>query len=233
MMSGIKVLIVEDDPMVIQVNKEFVKGVPGFEVVDVARTGIEALSIIKNKQLDLVLLDIYLPDLDGFQVLKEIRTTGVPVDVMMITAAQDAETIQNVFRYGAVDYIIKPFKMDRLQSALKTFATMFNCYGKNSVLNQTDLDSFALSRKVVEQTNEILPKGLNEITLKQVMLCLIKQAKPVSAEELAIELGIARVTARRYLEYLEGTHKAVVRFKYGTVGRPVKEYLIDLDQTSR
>ncbi|SFG46369.1 two-component system, CitB family, response regulator DctR [Desulfotomaculum arcticum] len=227
-MTNINVLIVEDDPMVVQVNKEFVSSVPGFQVVDVARTGYEALNIIKIKKIDLVLLDIYLPDLDGFQVLKEIRTTGVPVDVIMVTAVQDAETIQNVFRYGAVDYIIKPFKLGRLQSALKTFATMFNCYGKNSVLNQSELDSLALNRNVEDQVKEFLPKGLNEITLKQVILSLIKQAKPVSAEEVAIELGLARVTARRYLEYLESINKAVARFKYGSVGRPIKEYRLDV-----
>jgi len=103
---NIKVLIVEDDPMVIEVNTQFVNNVPGFKVTGTAKTSCEALELLKNNDYHLALLDIYLPDMDGVTLLQEIRKNGIGIDVIMVTAAQDAEVIQNVFRYGAVDYII-------------------------------------------------------------------------------------------------------------------------------
>jgi two-component system response regulator DctR len=98
-MSQIKVVIVEDDPMVVEVNRGFVNAVPGFSVAGVARSGREAVEIIRETEPDLALLDIYLPDLDGVTALQEIRRLGLPTDVIVVTAAQDAETIQSVFRY--------------------------------------------------------------------------------------------------------------------------------------
>lgn len=224
-MYKINVLIVEDDPMVVEVNSGFVKDIPGFVVTGVARTGSEALSLLEEKQFDLALLDIYLPDMDGFTLLQEIRKRGFSLDVIMVTAVQDAETVQNVFRYGAVDYIIKPFKFSRLRGALESYATMFERFNRKTTLNQEELDKLAFSRTQGDEAAE-LPKGLNEITLKQVMMCLVREFKPQSAEEVAVSLGLARVTARRYLEYLENTGKVDVQLQYGSVGRPVKKFIL-------
>ncbi|SFR06135.1 response regulator [Desulfoscipio geothermicus] len=223
-MTSIDVLIVEDDPMVVEVNREFVNEVPGFKVTGIAKTGVEALEIMQVQNFNLALLDIYLPDMDGFTLLREFRRNGLAIDVIMVTAVQDAEVIQNVFRYGAVDYIIKPFKFSRLCSALKAYAAMYNSFNNKTVLDQAELDRLAFKRNTVQDAGEILPKGLNEVTLKQVLMCLVKETKPLSAEEVAGELGLARVTARRYLEYLESAGKVNVQFKYGSVGRPVKKF---------
>jgi len=105
-MDDARVLIVEDDPMVAQVNRQFVEAVPGFAPVGTAGTASEALRLTEDEKPDLVLLDVYLPDKSGVTVLREIRQNGLPADVILITAAQDVETIQNAFRYGAIDYII-------------------------------------------------------------------------------------------------------------------------------
>ncbi|MCG8400200.1 MAG: response regulator [Firmicutes bacterium] len=225
-MKHIKVLIVEDDPMVVEVNSGFVGDIPGFRVEGVARTGKAALEMLIKNKFDLALLDIYLPDMDGFTVLREIRKRGFSMDVVMVTAVQDAETVRNVFRYGAVDYIIKPFKFSRLRGALESYAVMFEKLNKKTRLDQTELDQLALSRTQAEETAGDVPKGLNSITLKQVMMCLVRETKPLSAEEVAVALGLARVTARRYLEYLEDTGKAGAQLQYGSVGRPIKKFIL-------
>lgn len=224
--AAIGVLIVEDDPMVVEVNKSFVSAVPGFQVVGVARTGHAALMLAERMRPHLVLLDIYLPDVDGVAILQEIRQRELPADVILVTAAQDVTTIQNVFRYGAVDYIIKPFKFGRLKAALENYAALFAGLNSQGHLDQSAVDRLT-RRRTVPETVEELPKGLNEITLKQVLLFLLKQADlALSAEEVAGGLGLARVTARRYLEYLEQTGRVTVELQYGTVGRPVKKYRI-------
>jgi len=220
--SQIEVLITEDDPMVIEVNRGFVNAVSGFKVVGVARSGREAIDMIKETKPDLILLDIYLPDMDGLSTLQEIRRFGLPTDVIIVTAAQDAETIQSVFRYGAIDYIVKPFKFARLKSALNCYSTLHNRFKRHCQMNQAEIDSLALSRG--QQMEEGVPKGLNEITLKQVYLYLLKEGEALSAEEVAEGVGLARVTTRRYLDYLEKSGKVVLELQYGSVGRPINRY---------
>lgn len=204
---NIRVLIIEDDPMVIEVNTQFVNNVPGFQVCGTAKTGGEAMEKLRDARYHLALLDIYLPDMDGVTLLREIRKKGIGIDVIMVTAAQDAEIIQNVFRYGAVDYIIKPFKFNRLKRALESYAAMHKSFQK-PVLNQSELDKLTMTRITSSRENETLPKGLNQVTFKQVLICLLKESNTLSAEEVAGKLGLARVTARRYLEYLESTGKS-------------------------
>src|SRR5665648_90745 len=115
-MNHIDIVLVEDDPMVMAVNEGFIKQIEGFRIKSTARTGQDAIKIIQSLSPQLVILDIYLPDLDGIQVLKEIRRQGIPSDVIMITAAQDVSTVQDVLRLGVVDYIIKPFKFEKSNS---------------------------------------------------------------------------------------------------------------------
>ncbi len=220
---SITVLIVEDDPMVADVNKRFVESVPGFTVIDIVTTGIQAVETVKELKPDLTLLDVYLPDLSGVDVLRRIRRWNVPTDVILITAAQDTATIQDVFRFGAIDYIIKPFKLARLVSALNSYQTLRKSLKRRSSFDQETLDRLTLGKPADDREGR-LPKGLHELTLRQVMLYLIQQNRPLSAEDVAAGVGLARVTARRYLEYLEKSGKAVLELQYGSVGRPVNRY---------
>lgn len=226
-MSEIGVLIVEDDPMVAEVNAGFVGAVPGFEVIGVARTGKEALDLVASQGPALTLLDVYLPDTHGLEVLLEIRRHRLPTDVLLVTAAQDVETIQNAFRYGAVDYIVKPFKFSRLKAALEGYALLYHRLKSEKRLGQEEIDRLAFGRAPLlnaEGREVEVPKGLNEVALKQVLLYLIKDGGALSAEEVAAALGLARVTARRYLEYLAQLGKVSLELQYGSVGRPVKRY---------
>ncbi|HEY3363669.1 MAG TPA: response regulator [Symbiobacteriaceae bacterium] len=221
-MPLIKVLVVDDDPMVQQVNQDYVESVAGFRVVATARTGREALAAVQSHRPDLVLLDIYMPDQDGVTVLKAIRRLEFPADVLVVSAAQDAQTIRDVVRYGAVDYIIKPFRIERLQKALESYRTTKVKLALTNTLNQEQVDR--VLRGTAAQPEGELPKGLNYATLRQVEAYVAGRSEASSAVEAANELGMARVTARRYLDYLVKLGRARLEVQYGSVGRPVNRY---------
>lgn len=218
----IKVFIVEDDPMVLDVNKSFLEKVSFFQCVGSAVNATDALTQIKNLQPDLVLLDMYLPDYSGLEVLVKLREERIPSDVIMITAARDSATIHEVFRLGAVDYLVKPFRFDRFQSALETYQKMWKKLNEAPSLKQEDIDQL----KNTSSKHEPVPKGLSRTTLRQIMIALFDQKEPITAEQLASHLGMARVTVRRYLEYLEQESKVKVHVQYGSVGRPSHFYSI-------
>lgn len=229
-MNLIDMVLVEDDPMVMAVNEGFIKRIEGFSIKSTARTGQDAIKIIQALRPRLVILDIYLPDLDGIQVLKEIRRQGIPSDVIMITAAQDVSTVQDVLRFGVVDFIIKPFKFERIQTALNNYQSYSEQLRDRGEMNQEALDRLIKIQTMVEGENsrnrEGLPKGLREITLQKVLNFLKKNRISLSAEEVAEGVGLARVTARRYLEYLEKNEKIFLETRYGSVGRPINKYKV-------
>jgi len=218
----IKVLIVEDDPMVLEVNKEYLSKLDNFLLVSSAKTGQEALHSIRNEDIDLVLLDVYLPDISGVDLLRKIRDLNMPIDVITVTAARDSETVHRLFRLGVIDYLVKPFRFDRFKSALENYERFWYKLKNKETMSQEDIDYFIEQEK--SPNIELLPKGLNEITLKQIMMALLKQKEPIRAEELAQYLGLARVTVRRYLDYLAKQNKVNVNLQYRQVGRPTHYY---------
>lgn len=228
----IQLMIVEDDPMVMEVNSEFINKIEGFSIVAKAFTGKEALELAARKKLDLILLDFYLPDTDGLSLLKEWRNKELNVDIILITATGDPEHIQNIFRFGAIDYIVKPFRFERLKQSLEHYKIMLKSLNEKEKLNQKDIDSLKPNPSEtakVEHTEHPIdyPKGINQLTLKQIVQYLLHSPeRTYSAEELAQEIGLARVTVRRYLEYLESIGTVSIQIEYGTIGRPVNRYQI-------
>ncbi|OLS37332.1 two-component system response regulator [Bacillus sp. MRMR6] len=216
-------MIIEDDPMVLEVNSSFLNKITMFELCGFAASGKEAIKKIKELEPDLVLLDMYLPEISGIEVLKQMREQGLPTDVIMITAARDSKSIQEVFRLGAVDYMVKPFHFKRFKSALDSYQKMRTKLKDSGTLQQEDIDEI----KKMKESDEHLPKGLSEKTLQQILTGLMKQTKPVTSENLATYLGMARVTVRRYLDYLGQTGKIQVDIQYGNVGRPSHFYFIE------
>ncbi|MED3662913.1 response regulator [Ureibacillus sp. FSL K6-8385] len=220
-MNDIRVLIVEDDPMVLEVNKSFLLKTKGFSLVGEAQSGEHAYHAIKDKKPDLILLDMYLPDISGLELFYKIRNDRLPVDIIMITAARDAKTVQELTRLGAFDYLVKPFRFERFQQALENYARSRKKLTNKTELKQNDIDEYY--RNTFEQQKE-LPKGLNEITMKQITDKLKEINQPVTAEQLAQNTGMARVTVRKYLDYLASISEVKIDLKYGTVGRPTKYY---------
>jgi two-component system, CitB family, response regulator DctR len=220
----ITVLLIEDDPMVQEINRQFVERVEGFKVIGCAANGREGIRLIKKEKPDLAFVDIYMPNQDGLTTIKQIRSEELGTDVIAVTAASDIETIRGVLQLGAVDYIMKPFKFDRIQQALINYRNYHQSFQKRESISQQELDSllFQQGRHVKGE----LPKGLNSLTLGKVMDFLSNQDEAISAEAVAEGIGIARVTARRYLEYLEQNSKVEIVMEYGGIGRPVNQYRI-------
>ena len=222
-----RVLLIEDDPMVQEVNRQMIEQVNGFAVVGLAGNGEEGLRLIEELHPDVAVIDIYMPQLDGLETLKEIRARGHEVDILAITAASDIETVRRVLQNGAFDYIMKPFKFERLKQALENYHSFRQTLNEKETLTQKELDALLQTAEPqpLEPRSE-LPKGLNEVTLQKIVRYLRKQTEPVSAEEVAEGVGIARVTARRYLEYLEKRGEVVLDVQYGGIGRPVNRYMM-------
>lgn len=236
-----KLMIVEDDPMVMQVNTEFVERVGGFEIVAKATHGHMATEQLELARPDLVLLDFYLPDMNGFELLKRWRTANQMVDVILITATADPEHIQSIFRWGAVDYIIKPFHFERLKQSLVHYQSMMDAIKRAQPMSQGDIDQWRSSIGAAmngkspadEEGNadEVYPKGVNEVTLKQIIQYLHHhREEALSAEEVAQGTSLARVTVRRYLEYLERRGTVELQAQYGSVGRPIHRYRLRTEQ---
>ncbi|MCT1578355.1 response regulator [Oceanobacillus kimchii] len=220
----VNVMIVEDDPMVQEVNKSFLEKMEGFHLQFCSESGKTVLDKAMESPPDLILLDMFLPDISGLDVLQEIRQKELPSDVILITAARDAKTIQQVFRLGAVDYLVKPFRFNRFQQALENYKKMWMKLQWSQSLSQEDIDDWNKQKNNMKTDSP--PKGLSEITLKQIYMALLDQQRPVTAEELAEKMGMARVTVRRYLEHLEKQERITVQIEYGKVGRPSHNYSV-------
>lgn len=227
MKSMIQVMIIEDDPMVRDINSKFLKKVDGFKLVKSAASLTEAREFMKNGSADLILLDIYLPKENGIDFLKEIRSEGICSDVILITADKTSTMIQEAFRYGAVDYLIKPFTLERFRESLEKYREMFKGFKNSSTIEQDDLDKYiskicAASEKSSDDEPE---KGINKYTYKivwrEVESCSDEYK---TAEEISAASGVARVTVRKYLDYMEKEGKVVKTIEYGKIGRPLYKY---------
>lgn len=218
----IEVLVVDDDFMVGRVHKGFVERTPGFEVVGVARTGAEALEAAASLRPDLVLLDIYLPDANGLDLLQRFREAAPELDVLVISAAREADTVRRALRGGIVHYLMKPFSYDDLRARLEHYQQTYGSFAASSEeADQAEVDRvFGIGR-----SDAPLPKGFSAETLNLVADQLRAAESDLSAAEMASLVGMSRVSARRYLEHLVGTDRADVRLRYGEVGRPERGYV--------
>ncbi|MFJ6670762.1 response regulator [Actinosynnema sp. NPDC091369] len=216
----IRVLVVDDDFMVAKVHSGYVARTPGFEVVGVAHTGADAVRLVRELRPDLVLLDVYLPDVDGLAVLRELRGVADDVDVIVITAATDVDTVRSAMRGGVLHYLIKPFEYAALRDQLAHFAALDRRLDQLASAGQADVDQVFGARP---RSAPVLPKGLTAQTAALVERVL--RERPVTAGECADATELARVSARRYLEHFVNTGKAEVRLRYGGTGRPERLYV--------
>jgi response regulator of citrate/malate metabolism len=219
----IRAIVVEDDLMTASIHRSYVERVPGFEVVAEAHTGAEAIDEVKRLRPDLVLLDIYLPDLNGLEVLRSLRQPGAPrVDVIAVTAAKDVDTLRSAMHGGVVDYLVKPFFFDALRERLDNYAALHRRLERLREPEQADIDYvFSLLRSRGRQS---LPKGISAPTLALVVDAVRSSDGEVSAVDVAERAGVSRGTARRYLEYLAATGAIELSLRYGSTGRPEHRY---------
>jgi CitB family two-component system response regulator MalR len=229
----IRVVLVDDEPMVAELNRIYVERVPDFKVVATARSAAEGLQALQSQAVDLLLLDIFMAGQSGMDLMAEIRRLSLDVDVIFVTAARDAKTIGKALKLGAVDYLIKPFEFERLEQALEGYRATHRLVQTGHSLSQKELDA-ALSRKSRELPGETdLPKGLDRATLgrvSQAILALPADATWFRSEELAGQVGISRVSVRKYLEFLCGRKVLRMEPSYGGMGRPVHQFCLQKSQ---
>jgi two-component system, CitB family, response regulator DctR len=222
----INVLLIEDDLMVQEVNKEFINKVEGFQVIGIAGNGKEGMELIHRLSPDLIIIDLYMPLMGGLETLHLLRQKNLQVDVIIITAASDIETVRHVMKHGVFDYIMKPFKFERMKQALEHYQSVQNRLREKGRISQGELDSLLFQKAGGPDEAVLLPKGLNAVTLQKIVLYLRETNKPLSAEEVAEGVGAARVTVRRYLDYLEKSGKVKIHIQYGVIGRPINRYAL-------
>jgi response regulator of citrate/malate metabolism len=226
----IQVMIIEDDPMVREINTKFLQKVEGFELIKAASCLSEAQSFAFTQKPNLILLDIYLPRENGIDFLKWLRKEEIKADVILITADKTIDRVQEAFRYGAVDYLIKPFTFERFKEALIKYKDRFYNFKKVNEIEQDELDRYVLNNKdLVEEDSRgmDLTKGLNPYTYRMIWQQVEKMVgEDITAEELAEKLRIARVTVRKYLDYMDKEGKVQKLIEYGKIGRPQHKYRI-------
>ena len=216
-----RVVIVEDDPMVALLDRTYVERDPRFRVVQTFQDGRAALEWLEQNPAELAVLDVYMPLLTGAELLRELRRRGIGIDAVMVTAANDGATVDTLLKMGVVDYLVKPFTVERFQQALDTFCRHREAVAGTSV-EQSALDRLFAPAPPGERQ---IPKGLQESTLEKVRACL-RQAPPqgLPSEALSRATGLSVVTVRRYVNYLVERGEAGSTVNYDTGGRPCRLY---------
>ncbi len=214
-----QVVIVEDDPMVAMLDRRYTEKDPRFQVTKECSTGQEALDYLRHHPADLVILDVYMPQMNGLDVLRQLRAAGVSTDVIMITAASDGATIEAVMRLGVVDYLVKPFEYQRFKQALESFDLRRRA-AQSTTVSQEQLDRLLYKAEAAAPPPEELPKGLQEKTLCIVRDYLRRQTTGQTCEQIAAGVGLSAVTVRHYVNYLAESGQASSQVDYSTGGRP-------------
>ncbi|MCL6527965.1 MAG: response regulator [Thermaceae bacterium] len=215
------VMLIEDDPGVLAVNQAMIAGLPHFTVVGTAQSVGEGLELAVLLQPELLLVDVYLPDGTGLELIRALHARGLRFEAIMITAANDLDTVYHALVEGVMDYLIKPFQQPRLHEALERYRQRQIIKAQPQPFTQARLD-----RLLGVRGQQRLPKGIDLTTLEQIQHLLQSTSRPLSADEVGEGVGVSRVTAWRYLEHLQQTGFVQLELTYGTVGRPVKRYRV-------
>ncbi|MFJ6482851.1 response regulator [Streptomyces sp. NPDC091682] len=221
--TPIHVLVVDDDMRVARINAAYVAKVPGFLVTAQAHSAAEALEFLASHPVDLVLLDHYLPDENGLDLVRRLRQLGHRTDVIMVTAARDLATVQAAMRLGALQYLVKPFTFAGLRSRLEAYGALRRTLETGGEAEQAEVDRIFGALAAAGSPNE-LPKGHSATTAELVRQVLRSAEGPLSTQQIADRAGISRQTAQRYLKLLERTARVSLALRYGETGRPEHRY---------
>lgn len=221
-----KVLIVEDDPMVSMINEQYVKQNKNFTVSSICRNGDEALSFLDDNAVDLIVLDVFMPVMDGVETLKTIRERKVSSEVIMVTAANDTQTLERTMHLGVLDYLIKPFTMERFSIALEKFMSQNKTLKENTILDQKSIDLLMSSKQESKQflREAEYPKGINRKTLSTIMNFFDENTGWQTVDMISDKLKISIVTIRHYMNYLVEKRIVMEDINYETGGRPSMLY---------
>ncbi|PGM57601.1 response regulator [Bacillus sp. AFS053548] len=226
----IEVLIVEDDSRIAEIHQRFIERIEGFSVIGIATNYQEAVDLIEIIKPQLVLLDVYFPDMNGLDFLQWMKKNSILADVIMITASKEIDSVNKALHYGVFDFIIKPVIFDRFKKSLIRYVNYSNkvqsLQSKSAYLTQEEIDGLIGKNNSIVEEQSIYPKGIDKLTLDKVLFAIKEVHNGMTAENIGLEIGVSRTTARRYLEYLVSEGKVLADLAYGTIGRPERVYLI-------
>ena len=221
MSSKISIVIVEDDIGIAEIHRRNLDKIDTVEVIGIAASKEEAVILLDVLNPDLVLLDIYLPDGNGLDILRELRQRESSPDIILITADRDVNTLQEAMRGGVIDYLLKPVIFSRLEESINKYLSQ-----KKQFTNRVDIDQSmvdAMLNFTSSATISRLPKGIDGVTLEKVRQLFVNQNQ-LTADQAGELIGASRTTARRYLEYLISSGELSADLSYGSVGRPERTY---------
>ena len=215
------VIIVEDDPLVAQLNSQYLSRLEGVVLQGVFSNGADALEFLKANPVDLAIMDVYMPTMNGLELLRAIRGAGIQTAVIMITAATEMQVVGEALRLGIEDYIIKPFSFQRLQETVQNYQNKISLVRRQDKADQAVVDQLLRNAFASQGTTRELRKGLNAKTLESIESLIRENPDgPHTCESISAESGLSKVTVRHYLNYLMETGVLRSSIDYETGGRP-------------
>ena len=215
MSEDFRVLIVDDDFHVAKLHAAYVDSVPGFLALAPVGSASQALKAIHSLRPDLVLLDVYLPDASGLDLLRQLD-----VDTMMLSAASDTGSLRLAFRRGALAYLLKPFTSESLSQQLRSYARYRRILAQPGNVDQDTVERAKRALIPGEVSPSARPRSATEAAVLESLL----PGEQYSAAEVAARVGVSRATAQRYLSSLADDGSVEIQLRYGTTGRPEHRY---------
>lgn len=213
------VLIIEDDPMVEFIHRSYLEKMALFQIIYSAATVQDATALLSTKVVDLILLDIHLKDGNGLEILTKLRMDKTAHEVILITAANEAQSVKEGLHLGVIDYLIKPFTFERFKQSIELFKAKQQRL-ESAKINQETID-FLIKKAAL---SEELEKGLSVDTLDYIIKEIQKIKLPFTIQELADQCGLSHVSVRKYINYLEQTNQLKAETIYTKIGRPYKAF---------
>lgn len=226
-MNPIRTIIAEDDPRIAEIQHRFLEKLDAFEAIGLAHSLEDCREMIEVLEPDLVLLDIHFPDGNGLEFLKSLRDQNLNIDVILVTAARDVDSVKSAMHGGVFDYIVKPLEFSRMRDSLSRYQDHFHRLNALDTVEQSDIDGLLPRAKTISSpglAGNLLPKGIDSLTLNKIRDLFQTTTESQGAESVGQQIGVSRTTARRYLEFLVSTSELIVDVSYGGVGRPERHY---------
>ncbi len=219
-------IIVEDDPVIAQLNGIYLDSYKEINLVSSFRNGADAIAYLKNNKIDLILLDYHLPGMNGSEFMANLRKIGSDAEVIVITLDNESSSIRALLNYGVVDYLIKPYSYERYHNAIAHFIEKATSINSSGYISQTELDGFLNNTYGSKNLfNEKTEKGIQDETNEQLLSYLKKHiGEPLTLDAILSEIPLSRVTVRRYMKHLSKCGVVTVKINYSTGGRPSMIY---------
>ncbi|WP_152656952.1 response regulator [Oceanobacillus sp. CFH 90083] len=219
------ILVAEDDYRVADIHCQYLEESLGVNHIERTANAKETLEKLRERPFDLLLLDVYLPDELGTNMIEVYKKENPSLQIILITAATDKKILEKAYLSGVIDYLVKPIALERLAEAVKNAIDNINLIQSSEEITQQLADQLFQSKHKGNGKQQEYPKGIDELTLKKVKDVLQKSSEGMTAEKVGKKLGVSRTTARRYLEYLISVEYVRAELEYG-VGRPERKYVI-------